>query len=179
MTIAGRPARTAHLLLEPGGGLAGYLPVRLHAPCLPGGHHHRSDGGSGRLFRRAARPGLCQPHARQHRLRRGRRSGARRRSTRSSGCWLSPWLARLVWELSASASRSAMSRWALSCRLALGLGILFISLYQGYSTDAYAVLFGEVLGISQQDVVIALVVGALTLLALGSHVSPAPVCLAG
>ena len=50
---------------------------------------------------------------------------------------------------------------------ALGLGLLFISLYQGYSTDAYAVLFGEILGISEQEVFIALIVGAITLLALG------------
>lgn len=50
--------------------------------------------------------------------------------------------------------------------LALGLGFLFISLYQGYSTDAYSVLFGEILGITAQDVVVALVVGAITLLAL-------------
>ncbi|HEY6542636.1 MAG TPA: metal ABC transporter permease [Ktedonobacteraceae bacterium] len=56
--------------------------------------------------------------------------------------------------------------------LALGLGILFISLYQGYSTDAYAVLFGEVLGITQQDVVIALAVGAVILLALGAMYRP-------
>jgi zinc/manganese transport system permease protein len=51
--------------------------------------------------------------------------------------------------------------------LALGLGLLFISLYQGYSTDAYAVLFGEVLGITEQEVFIALIVGVLTLLAIG------------
>jgi zinc/manganese transport system permease protein len=50
--------------------------------------------------------------------------------------------------------------------MALGLGVLFISLYQGYSTDAYAVLFGEVLGISTQDVMIALVIGTLVLLML-------------
>ncbi|HEV2579623.1 MAG TPA: metal ABC transporter permease [Ktedonobacteraceae bacterium] len=56
--------------------------------------------------------------------------------------------------------------------VALGLGILFISLYQGYSTDAYAVLFGEVLGISQQDVLVALVVGGFTLLALGTMYRP-------
>ena len=56
--------------------------------------------------------------------------------------------------------------------LALGLGILFISLYQGYSTDAYAVLFGEVLGVSEQDVWIALVVGVFTLLALGAMYRP-------
>ena len=56
--------------------------------------------------------------------------------------------------------------------LALGLGILFISLYRGYSTDAYAVLFGQVLGVSQQDVVIALAVGAVTLVTLGAMYRP-------
>jgi zinc/manganese transport system permease protein len=60
----------------------------------------------------------------------------------------------------------------ITLSLALGLGILFISLYQGYSTDAYAVLFGEVLGISQQDVLIALVVGVVTLLGLGAMFRP-------
>ena len=31
---------------------------------------------------------------------------------------------------------------------ALGLGVLFISLYTGYATEAYSILFGEILGIS-------------------------------
>ncbi len=56
--------------------------------------------------------------------------------------------------------------------LALGLGFLFISLYQGYSTDAYSVLFGEILGITAQDVVVALIVGAITLLALAVFYRP-------
>lgn len=56
--------------------------------------------------------------------------------------------------------------------VALGLGILFISLYQGYSTAAYAVLFGEVLGISQQDVVVTFAVGVFTLLVLGVMYRP-------
>jgi zinc/manganese transport system permease protein len=56
--------------------------------------------------------------------------------------------------------------------LALGVGLLFISLYKGYSTDAYAVLFGEVLGITEQEVFIALIVGILTLLALGIMYRP-------
>lgn len=30
----------------------------------------------------------------------------------------------------------------------LGLGVLFISLYKGYATQAYSILFGEILGIS-------------------------------
>jgi zinc/manganese transport system permease protein len=34
----------------------------------------------------------------------------------------------------------------------LGLGLLFLSLYQGYSQEAYSILFGEVLGISTAEV---------------------------
>ncbi len=35
---------------------------------------------------------------------------------------------------------------------ALGLGLLFLSLYQGYAQEAYSILFGEVLGISSSEV---------------------------
>lgn len=45
----------------------------------------------------------------------------------------------------------------------LGLGVLFISLYKGYATEAYSLLFGEILGISQIDVWVTLVTGALVL----------------
>jgi zinc/manganese transport system permease protein len=48
----------------------------------------------------------------------------------------------------------------------LGLGVLFISLYKGYATEAYSLLFGEILGISSGDVVITLVAAIITLLAL-------------
>jgi zinc/manganese transport system permease protein len=34
----------------------------------------------------------------------------------------------------------------------LGLGLLFLSLYHGYATEAYSILFGEVLGISNAQV---------------------------
>jgi zinc/manganese transport system permease protein len=44
----------------------------------------------------------------------------------------------------------------------LGLGVLFLSLYTGYATEAYALLFGEILGISQQDLFITLVAGVIT-----------------
>ncbi len=50
--------------------------------------------------------------------------------------------------------------------VALALGLLFIDLYQGYATNAYSILFGDVLGVSAQDVAIALAVGALTLVTL-------------
>ncbi len=48
----------------------------------------------------------------------------------------------------------------------LGLGVLFISLYRGYATEAYALLFGEILGISQADVVVTLVAGLATIACL-------------
>jgi zinc/manganese transport system permease protein len=48
----------------------------------------------------------------------------------------------------------------------LGLGVLFISLYRGYATEAYALLFGQILGISAGDVALTLVMGALTLVLL-------------
>jgi len=41
----------------------------------------------------------------------------------------------------------------------LGLGVLFISLYTGgYATEAYSILFGEILGISASDVLLTLLV---------------------
>jgi zinc/manganese transport system permease protein len=49
---------------------------------------------------------------------------------------------------------------------ALGLGVLFISLYRGYATEAYALLFGQILGISTSDVVATLVAGLITLAVL-------------
>jgi zinc/manganese transport system permease protein len=46
----------------------------------------------------------------------------------------------------------------------LGLGVLFVSLYKGYATEAYSLLFGEILGISAADVVATLVAGAVIVL---------------
>jgi zinc/manganese transport system permease protein len=43
----------------------------------------------------------------------------------------------------------------------LGLGVLFISLYKGYATEAYSLLFGQILGISKTDVVISLFAGGI------------------
>ena len=49
----------------------------------------------------------------------------------------------------------------------LGLGVLFISLYKGYATEAYSLLFGEILGISRGDVITTLLVGVLLVAAVG------------
>src|SRR6202165_1751002 len=54
----------------------------------------------------------------------------------------------------------------------LGLGVLFLSLYRGYATEAYALLFGEILGISASDVLVTLVAGLATLVALAVAYRP-------
>jgi zinc/manganese transport system permease protein len=48
----------------------------------------------------------------------------------------------------------------------LGLGVLFISLYSGYATEAYSLLFGEILGISSGNVWVTLIVGIVVLITL-------------
>src|SRR5256885_14977058 len=48
----------------------------------------------------------------------------------------------------------------------LGLGVLFISLYTGYATAAYSILFGEILGISSSDVLLTFVAGSAILAAV-------------
>jgi len=46
---------------------------------------------------------------------------------------------------------------------ALGLGVLFLSLYKGYATEAYALLFGEILGISRLDVLVTFIAALVAL----------------
>jgi zinc/manganese transport system permease protein len=48
----------------------------------------------------------------------------------------------------------------------LGLGVLFISLYTGYATEAYSILFGEILGISESDVILTVIAGVIILVVL-------------
>lgn len=48
----------------------------------------------------------------------------------------------------------------------LGLGVLFISLYRGYANEAYAILFGLILGISQNEVYVTVIAGVITIAAL-------------
>ena len=54
----------------------------------------------------------------------------------------------------------------------LGLGILFISLYSGYATEAYSLLFGEILGISTANVIITLIAGCFILIMLAVMYRP-------
>jgi zinc/manganese transport system permease protein len=50
---------------------------------------------------------------------------------------------------------------------ALGLGLLFISLYKAFATAAISILFGEILGISSSEVQLTFVAGVGILLAMG------------
>ncbi|TMJ16793.1 MAG: metal ABC transporter permease [Bacillati bacterium ANGP1] len=48
----------------------------------------------------------------------------------------------------------------------LGLGVLFLSLYTRYATEAFSILFGTIMAVSRDDVVRSAVVGAVVLVAL-------------
>src|SRR5579862_4410146 len=54
----------------------------------------------------------------------------------------------------------------------LGIGVLFISLYAGYATEAYSLLFGEILGISMSDVWTTFIAGILVLIVFGVMYRP-------
>ncbi len=48
----------------------------------------------------------------------------------------------------------------------LGLGVLFLSLYSGFATQAFSILFGTITGVSSGDVLLLLAIGGVTLVAL-------------
>lgn len=47
--------------------------------------------------------------------------------------------------------------------IALGLGILFLSLYAGFAERVYSILFGQIVGISQADVLVTIISSTVTL----------------
>lgn len=49
---------------------------------------------------------------------------------------------------------------------ALGLGVLFLSLYHGFAERAYSILFGSILGISRVDVIVTAVTSLLVIAGL-------------
>lgn len=48
----------------------------------------------------------------------------------------------------------------------LGLGVLFLSLYPRYATQAFSILFGSITGVSRGDVALLIGIGVVTLVAL-------------
>ena len=81
----------------------------------------------------------------------------------SLACSYSPLVQQLLlvcWESSyESAILPLASLWAF----ALGLGVLFISLYQGYAERVYSILYGNILGINQTDVLVTAVLSTMTI----------------
>lgn len=55
---------------------------------------------------------------------------------------------------------------------ALGLGILFLSLYHGFAESAYSILFGSILGISQSDVIVTALFSLIIISGLGYLARP-------
>ncbi|HLW48480.1 MAG TPA: metal ABC transporter permease [bacterium] len=55
---------------------------------------------------------------------------------------------------------------------AIGLGVLFLSLYTKYATEAFTILFGSVLAVSREDVIRTALVGAAALGALAAIARP-------
>lgn len=54
----------------------------------------------------------------------------------------------------------------------LGLGALFLSLYTRYATQAYNILFGTILGVSQGDVLVSFILGIIVILAIAAVYRP-------
>jgi len=54
----------------------------------------------------------------------------------------------------------------------LGLGVLFLTLYPRYATEAFAILFGTITGVTRGDVLLLVGIGIATLLALGAIYRP-------
>jgi len=87
---------------------------------------------------------------------------------------LSPLVGLLVFTIGAGVGISVLSKESrerdlaigIILTFALGLGILFLSLYSGYAERVYAILFGDILGISQTDVLVTAIFGVLTVLVL-------------
>lgn len=93
---------------------------------------------------------------------------------------LDPLAGLLAFTMGGGAAMAALGRRAASrdvqigivLAFMLGLGVLFISLYKGYATEAYSLLFGEILGISASDVVVTLIAGIIILLAVAIMYRP-------
>jgi zinc/manganese transport system permease protein len=65
---------------------------------------------------------------------------------------------------------------AVLMTFALGLGFLFLSLYSGYAQRVYGILFGSILGISVENVLVTAVAGAVALAVLLAIYRPLLFC---
>lgn len=82
---------------------------------------------------------------------------------------LSPLVGLLAFTISAGIGISVLGKESRNRDLAigivltfaLGLGILFLSLYSGYAERVYSILFGDILGISRTDLLVTAIFSAL------------------
>ncbi len=87
---------------------------------------------------------------------------------------LPPLAGLLVFTMGASVGISLLSKESrerdlaigIILTFALGLGILFLSLYAGFAERVYAILFGDILGISRGDVLVTALFSLLSILAI-------------
>ena len=54
----------------------------------------------------------------------------------------------------------------------LGLGVLFITLYPRYASEAFAILFGAITAVSRDDLLLLIVVGTITIVGLAAMYRP-------
>jgi zinc/manganese transport system permease protein len=54
----------------------------------------------------------------------------------------------------------------------LGLGVLLLSLYHGFATEATNILFGDILGVSESDIVVLVVIAVAVMLVVGAVYRP-------
>jgi zinc/manganese transport system permease protein len=93
---------------------------------------------------------------------------------------LSPTLGLLLFTLAGALGMGVLGKRLYTQELAVGMvlamalatGLLFISLYKGYATNVYAILFGEVLGITQSQVLLSLTTGFVTILVIAILARP-------
>jgi len=69
-----------------------------------------------------------------------------------------------------AANRDTQIRIVLA--FSLGLGLLFLSLYAGYATETYSILFGEILGVSYDQVIETFIAGAAIQVGIGFMYRP-------
>ena len=82
------------------------------------------------------------------------------------GFWLLPAAAALSWRPLGRKAAARDVQIGTVLAFMLGIGVLFISLYSGYATEAYSLLFGEILGISRSDVLVTAIFGLVLIMAV-------------
>ena len=138
--------------------------------------HRRRDRGHGRVLRGAARADVRGPRDPQRRVRRrGRGQPARHQRHLGAGGLRASrgalGIGALGSERQGRKSRNDVVT-ALGLVLMLGLGALFVSWSSQYAEETYALLFGEVFGVSQGEILPILGLGLAAVVAIGVAFRP-------